>query len=68
MSDTLDEAAALEERERSFAQTIRKPEGPLATGRCLWCDEIVDDGVRWCAVWCRDDWEEAKAVRSRPRA
>ena len=68
MSDNLDVASEREELERTLAQTIRKPEGPLATGRCLWCDEIVDDGVRWCAVWCRDDWEDAKAVRSRPRA
>lgn len=68
MGDVLDEAAALEERERSFAQTIRKPEGPLATGRCLFCDEIVDDGLRWCDNWCRDDWEDVKAGRPRPRA
>lgn len=68
MSDTLDEAAALEERERSFAQTIRKPEGPIATGRCLWCDEIVDDNTRWCNAPHRDAWERARSTGSRPRA
>lgn len=68
MSDNLDVASEREELERTLAQAIRKPEGPLATGRCLFCDEIVDDGLRWCDNWCRDDWERAKAVRSRPRA
>lgn len=70
MSDTLDEAAALEERERSFAQTIRKPEGPLATGRCLFCDELVADELRWCDALCRDAWQAdmARAGRPRPRA
>lgn len=68
MSDNLDVASEREELERTLAQTIRKPEGPIATGRCLFCDEIVDDGLRWCDNWCRDDWEDVKAGRSRPRA
>ena len=56
MSDNLDIAAEREELERTFAQAIRKPEGPVATGRCLFCDEITDD-LRWCDAMCRDAWE-----------
>lgn len=35
----------------------RKPEGPTATGRCLFCDEILGDNQRWCDGGCRDAWE-----------
>jgi len=36
--------------------SARKPEGPVATGRCLHCDESVDEGRRWCDTFCRDAW------------
>ena len=36
----------------------RKPEGPKATGFCLFCDEPLDDGLRWCNAACRNDWEK----------
>ena len=56
MSDNLDIAAEREELERTFAQAIRKPAGPVATGRCLHCDEVSDDR-RWCDADCRDAWQ-----------
>ena len=52
MSDNLDIAAEREELERTFAQSIRKPAGPVATGRCLHCDDR-----RWCDADCRDAWQ-----------
>lgn len=55
MSDNLDIASEREELERSIAQAVRKPVGPLATGKCLYCDE-VSDGRRWCNADCRDGW------------
>lgn len=63
MSDDLDIAAEREELERSFAQTIRKPAGPIATGRCLSCDEITDEDRRWCDADCRDAWEKLKGTK-----
>jgi len=65
MSDNLDIASEREELERSLAQTIRKPTGPIATGRCLYCDEITADEVRWCDAECRDKWELTRAGRGR---
>lgn len=38
----------------------RKPTGPTATGRCLYCDEIVSDDQRWCDGDCRDAWERVR--------
>jgi hypothetical protein len=64
MSDNLDIASEREELARTFAQAVRKPVGPVATGRCLYCDEIVGDEQRWCDVECAKDWEKLQARRS----
>jgi hypothetical protein len=37
---------------------MRKTEGPAATGRCLYCDEILDDQARWCDAEHREQWEK----------
>lgn len=31
--------------------------GPEATGFCLYCDEPVAPGLRWCNAECRNDWQ-----------
>ena len=41
----------------------RRPAGPTPTGACLWCEDDVDDGIRWCNAGCRDDWEEDQKRR-----
>jgi hypothetical protein len=28
------------------------------TGKCLWCDEKVVDGRRWCSAECVKQWEK----------
>jgi len=61
MADDIDRGCELEEKYREAALAVRKPEGPRATGECLWCEEPVDDGRRWCGPDCRNMWEaEAK--------
>lgn len=64
---TMDEAdRASQEVERSLQEAIRarRPVGPVATGRCLWCDEIVGDGIRWCPdEECRDLWEQERRMK-----
>ena len=58
MADMFDLASEREEMDRTIALRVRKPEGPKPTGRCLWCDEPVEEGRRWCPrVECRDQWE-----------
>ncbi len=62
MTDIFDLATEREEMDREIALRVRKPEGPKPTGRCLWCDEPVEEGRRWCpGVECRDMWESITA-------
>ena len=61
----MDEADMSQERAEKAAPHLiaasRKPECPTATGRCLFCDEIVADEHRWCDGDHRDAWlREAK--------
>lgn len=35
----------------------RKPVGPIAIGKCLWCEAAMEDKTkRWCDSDCRDDF------------
>ena len=68
MTDELDRAE--EEIEMELAESIRrrKPEGPPATGACLYCDELLPAGRRWCDRACEAGWEhemERRAVNIR---
>lgn len=61
MSDPIDMASEREEIARASALvTCRKPEGPPATGQCLWCDEPVAPRMRWCCLECSYDWNRAQ--------
>lgn len=55
--DVTDRADAEIERSLAEAAKLRRPTGPVPTGRCLYCDEILDDQRRWCGADCRDQWE-----------
>lgn len=57
MTDIIDQANDQAEMIANAYRAIRRPEGPRATGRCLFCEESVTDGRRWCDAECRDDWE-----------
>lgn len=63
MSDNLDIASDREELERSIAVQHKRPVGPAPTGRCLYCEEIVNDTQRWCDAECRDQWEAHRGQR-----
>lgn len=59
LTDVLDRATHLEEMERANClRNFRKPEAPAATGRCLYCDDDVPEGHRWCSANHRDLWEK----------
>lgn len=64
MSDDIDRAQPEIERNLRDALQARKTEGPTATGRCLYCDELLDDNARWCDGDHRDAWEKLR-VKSR---
>lgn len=56
-----DEADLTAEREQyNYELSLkksRKPEGPKPTGFCLFCEEPLPDGARWCDVDCARDYE-----------
>lgn len=52
------------EAEGLIAQS-RQQEGPVATGRCIYCDEIVRDLFRWCDADCRKAWDQEVAAMRR---
>ena len=61
MSDYIDRAQGEVERSLGEALRARKAVGPVANGRCHFCDEILDDEMRWCDGICRDAWQELPA-------
>lgn len=58
MSDDADKADFQQEMFREAAMKMRRQEGPLPTGKCLFCDEPLPMPHRWCDVDCREDWEK----------
>ena len=64
MTDVFDIASENEERYTEKARQFRKPEGPKATGKCLWCGEVLGDGRRWCTAECRDRWSRLNTTRA----
>lgn len=60
----MDEVDSSNERQQREAPLLieasKKPVGPLPTGRCHYCDEILNDTMRWCDAGCRDAWEREK--------
>ena len=51
-----DDASMRKEHFLKIALSTRKPAGPVATGRCLYCNAELPDTRRWCDKWCQEDW------------
>lgn len=66
MSDELDQAAALEELERTIALANRKRPVMQFTGACYNCEESVDKGF-FCCSECREDYERIERARQHRR-
>lgn len=65
MSDGTDAPADHAELFRQRALLHRKPSGPAATGRCLYCDCVVAPGLRWCDSNCQSDYQKEQDARIR---
>lgn len=64
MADDADIAEKEQARLLELQLTVRKPEGPAATGRCLNCNHgPLAAGHRWCDAGCRDEWELMRGKR-----
>ena len=56
-ADLLDDASENESNERErLIQKARKHKPVQSNGFCLYCNNKLEDGRRWCDEWCRDDW------------
>ena len=60
MASIDDSGSDTEEFFNTLARDARRPVPDLkATGFCLWCDEEIDSGRRWCNADCREDYERS---------
>lgn len=66
MSDELDQAAALEELERTIALANRKRPEMQSTGACYNCEEAVPFGC-FCDKDCRSDYERIERTKQHRR-
>lgn len=55
--DEVDKAHQYEEAHRLAALAKKRKNNIPATGYCLFCNELLKPGFRWCDTDCRDDWE-----------
>ena len=62
-----DDASMREEHFLKIALSTRKSAGPVATGRCFYCNAELSDNRRWCDEWCRDDWNLEQEAMKRHR-
>ncbi len=56
--DEADIADIQVQRDLAAALANRKPSGPEATGKCLYCATEVGKNMRWCDAECRDAWQD----------
>jgi hypothetical protein len=62
MSDELDQAAALEELERTIALANRKRPEMQFTGTCYYCEEKVQTGC-FCSAECCEDFQRIERAK-----
>lgn len=64
--DEVDLTAERDEREAPMRiLASRRPNGPVPTGRCAWCEELVHDMAIFCDSGCRVDFERSAAAQFR---
>ena len=65
MADEVDNAQ--EKTEIGLAEAIRLARLPVlsarSTGRCLYCDDPLGDGIRWCGILCRDSYQKRTGLK-----
>ena len=55
--DEADRAQDHMEREQRGLLAQRKPSGPVANGRCHYCNAVCARGLRFCDALCAQDYE-----------
>lgn len=70
MSDVTDKADVIIEMITAAAIEEARKEVHLHTdGHCLFCDDDIEPGLKFCNRDCRDDWDkEQRALRIRGMA
>lgn len=54
-------AAAIEDGLRRVRQSAVHP----FTGECYFCGEYLDEPMRFCDTFCRDDWDAMQRAKKR---
>ncbi|MBK6587974.1 MAG: hypothetical protein IPG22_06625 [Acidobacteria bacterium] len=69
MADVCDRADEQNEAAYAALLRMRQPEGPAATGNCLYCGEHLPQNAnsqpRWCDADCFHEWEYEQAAKKR---
>jgi len=66
VADEVDITAERQAREEKYLlAAARRPAGPVSTGYCLYCEDVVGDEVRWCSTECRNEWEREAALKKK---
>ncbi|PUA16808.1 hypothetical protein [Glaciimonas sp. PCH181] len=69
MSDNADRAdLRIADVIQSALDQTRRAHRLHSDGRCQFCDELVSDGLLFCNVDCRDDYEKQQAALRRAGA
>jgi len=45
----------LEARLKFTLKTVNLEVPDNDTGRCIWCEEVIEGKARWCSPLCRDE-------------
>lgn len=65
MADIADRAAEQNAAAEMADLSRRMPEGPIATGACLYCGSGLPHGMRWCDKACQKDWQVEEDAKRR---
>lgn len=55
------------DRDKAIAAArIVKP-AAVPTGRCLYCNDVIEKAARWCSSECRNEWQSEQDALTRFR-
>lgn len=63
--EVIDKAQENEQLFTELALKNAKQQTLTANGRCHYCEETIDEGLRFCDVDCRDDYDREQRILRR---
>jgi hypothetical protein len=65
MTDLFDQASDMEQLEREHAIAKARQRKSQYTGRCLYCNDVVEHPKRYCSPECRESGELEASIRGK---